>query len=277
MKQTQPVPNPGKIVNKKDTHADGSFGGGFYRDRGEGRGVRVARSKITELPVADQADATVRLEKMSASKVPGSFPIGSSPTRYRKTKLAVMGLSSAILDRGDPRYAACIRLANALRKVQSREMYVAHGFVSTSVSALLASSAMALAGARFLYEIAAEADPAQRPSLLKTASSLSDSSRQNTLSAWELCSREAIIHKRNASNNQAVPWMVETASGKEVARAGRPRKIAVALGMAGGNSVGESNAWDNGPSEVGCSISESVQTGQVAGQPSGGPDESGGG
>lgn len=214
--------------NKKPKVPDGAFAGGFVRNRGEGRGVRVSKSKTDELPKIDQAEALARLDTMEASKRPHSFPNSSSPTKHRKTKLAVMGLSSSILDAGDPRYAACMRLANAFRKVRAREMYIAHGYVSTGVSALLASSAMALAGARFLYEVAASATEGG-PSLIKLASQLSDSSRQNELSAWELCSREAVVRKKNNNGVNQTPWLTEGDSGETKRRAGRPRKIEIVL------------------------------------------------
>ncbi len=201
---------------------DDTFHGTFVRDRGEGRGPRVAGPKATDLSKINKLEAWARLEQMEASKVPGSFPVGSSPTRFRKTKLAVMGLSSAVLDAGDPRYAACMRLANAWRKIRSREMYVAHGYVSTGASTLLASAAMALAGARFLYEIAASAEEGQA-GLIKTASSLSDSARQNELSAWELCARESVVRKRNDQNSVSLPWLTGQ-SGGEQRKPGRPRK-----------------------------------------------------
>ncbi len=193
-------------VNKPE---EGTFHGGFVRDRGEGRGIRVSTVKVQALAPAQE-----------------SVPVGlqaSKDKQARKTKLAVMGLSSTILDAGDPRYAACVRLANSFRKVRSREIYDAHGYVSAGVSALLASSALALSAARYLYELAATTEDG-RPGMLKTASSLSDSARQNELSAWELASREAVIKKRNDNNSVSVPWLTADNGGAEKRKPGRPRK-----------------------------------------------------
>ncbi len=264
----------------KNSQDDGTFHGGFLRSRGQDRGVRTSTPKITELAVPDAEEARARSEELQANKRPGSFPKGHSPLKERRTKLACLGIPSFILDQGDPAYARCIRLANAYKKARTRELYIAHGFISSGVSALLAASSLALAGSRFLYEIAASTDVNPEsglglPQLLKIASSLSDSARQNETSAWELACRESVIHKRNANNNQQVPWMIQTETGKEVLRAGRPRKAMVAL-TGGGQGSGGLDAWNNGQIEVGRSISESVQAGQVAGQPSGGQNESGG-
>lgn len=157
--------------------------------------------------------------------------LAGNGAKARKTKLAVMGLSADLLDAGDPRYAACIRLANAFRKARTKEMYELHGHVSSGVSALLASSAMALAAARFLYEAAAGSEGFDRPDLLSKAAKLSDSSRQNELSAWELCSREAVVRHRRDMNAVSLPWLTGGDGakrtgpvGNEYKKAGRPRK-----------------------------------------------------
>lgn len=217
---------------EKEAKNNGQTEASFYRDRGEGRGPRIAMVKPNRMRTIDQAGAESRLQSSAVSKVPNSFPNSSSPTKHRKTKLAVMGLSAAILDQGDPRYAQCVRLANAYRKVRAREMYISHGFVSSGVSALLAASAMALASSRFLYETAASVEGPAKADILRKASQLSDSARQNDLTAWELCSREAVIKKRNESNNLAVPWLsgaVEDPSGQVKRPRGRPRKAAVVV------------------------------------------------
>src|SRR3954470_15889955 len=65
--------------------------------------------------------------------------------RNRKGKLAVMGLSKFILDKGDPRYATCSQLANKYRKARSTELAVMPGHVSSGAAPLLASASLALA------------------------------------------------------------------------------------------------------------------------------------
>ena len=229
---------PEKYSSNKE---DKEFRGVFVRDRGEGRGPRVAGPKPSDLSKIDQMAAMERLAQnqrnQDAAKLIAdakgnkhAFPIGPSGTRARKTKLAIMGLSAELLDQGDPRYAQCMRLANAYRKVRCREMYVAHGHVSSGVSSLLASASMALGAARFIYEIAADPEIEGRPGLLKTASSLSDSARQNELSAWELCARERVIKERNADGAKEVPWLVSGVSGEQKRGRGRPKKVDVVEG-----------------------------------------------
>jgi hypothetical protein len=66
---------------------------------------------------------------------------------------------------------------------------------------------MALSSARYLYEIAAGAETENQPDLLKKAAALSDSAHQNDLAAWELCSKEAVIRKRNKDADVALPWL----------------------------------------------------------------------
>lgn len=219
---------------KKNTQPDGTFHGGFVRDRGGGLGVRVARSKNSDIPKIDGDDAAVRQAELSANKRPGSYPNGPSPVKARRTKLAVLGIPSSILDKGSQEYARCVRMAQSYKKARSKELYIAHGYVSSGASALLAAASLALSASRFLYEIAAnspivaERGGISMPQILKLASSLSDSARQNELSAWELCAREAQIKKRNEQNTQALPWLVETnpqPTGEVKRPRGRPRKV----------------------------------------------------
>lgn len=196
------------------------FRGGFVRDAGHG--LQSTHCKPERLPVPDPESVSENIQVIEASR---TFPNVTSPLKARRTKLAVMGLSSDILDAGNVRYAQCLRLGASYRKARTKELFLAHGFVSSGVSALLASASLALAGARFLYEIAASGGP-NTPELLKKASSLSDSSRQSELSAWELCAREAVIRKRNADNDKSLPWLISQSTVGEIKRGpGRPRKV----------------------------------------------------
>ncbi len=206
---------------------EGAFSGGFVRNRGEGRGVRVARAKVSEIPIPD---ATSAQERSLAIVGHGPYAEAVKPLKVRQTKLAVMGIPASVLGAGDPRYARCVKLAQSWKKARQKEMYVAYGYVSSGVGALLAAAGLALSASRFLYEVAAqtEVQPTERghlgmPQLLKIASSLGDSARQNELAAWELCARESVVRKRNEQNSKEMPWVV-TQSGAEVGRAGRPRK-----------------------------------------------------
>jgi hypothetical protein len=205
------------VENDPARPSDGFHNNGFIRDKGEGRGVRVTRPKANE--------AAVIMDEVSAvQRVAGPKP------NIRKTKLAVMGIPSSVLEYGSPEYARCIRLANQFRKVRSREIYEAHGHVSSGCSALLATAALALAASRFLFEIASTAEVLPEkglgvPQLLKMAASLGDSYRQNELSAWELAAREGVIHRRNADAAKGNPWLVSDSSGTEKRKPGRPRKV----------------------------------------------------
>lgn len=197
---------------KQDKEA--TFHGPFVRDRGEGRGVRVSTVKAQDLSQIEPGGA---ISPQEAGKL----------AKGRRTKLACLGIPKAVLEAGSPEYARCVRLANAYKKARTKELFEAHGHVSSGASALLAAASLALAASRFLYEIAStggESYGISMPQLLKLASSLSDSARQNELSCWELCAREAVIRKRNEANNVAVPWLTGEA-GQERRKPGRPRKV----------------------------------------------------
>lgn len=217
------------LVGKEsgDTDNDGTFHGGFVRDRGESRGVRVARSKASEIPIAD---ATAAQERVLARANPETAKTVMRPVQARRTKLACLGIPTDVLDRADPLYARAIRLANAYKKSRAKELFLAHGYVSSGVHALLASASLAMAASRFLYALTEEGGTVDNGTV-KIASSLSDSARQNELAAWELCAREAVIRKRNESAHQNLPWLqtgtVESPSGQVKRGPGRPRKHAL--------------------------------------------------
>ncbi len=163
-----------------------------------------------------------------------TWPNIKSPLKHRKTKLAVLGIPSHILEAGSKEYARTVRLAQSYKTARSREFFEAHGYVSSGVGALLASASLALSASRFLYELGAstpivadERGQLTMPQVLQMASRLSDSARQNELSAWELCAREAVVRKRNENSNVAVPWLVEGAAGEVKRGPGRPRKVHV--------------------------------------------------
>lgn len=207
--------------------AEGTFHGGFVRDKGDGKpSVRIYHPERLKHPQSTTSEVEARRATMTFE--------GGSPPKARQTKLACLGIPTAVLEAGTPEYARTVRLANTYKKARAKELYLAHGFVSSGVGALLASASLALSGARYLYELAANtpitSDRGQlnMPQLLKMASSLSDSARQNELAAWELCAREAVIRKRNDANMAPAPWMVQSPTGEEKRGRGRPRKVHVA-------------------------------------------------
>lgn len=219
-------------TQEKSAEQDGTFHGGFVRPQGNSSPA-VLLPKKDELAKVNPAEAQDRSDRLKANRRPGSFPNGPSPLKERRTKLACLGIPSAVLEAGSPEYYRTIKLANSYKKARTKELYIAHGYVSSGVAALLAAASLALSASRFLYEIAANTPIRGQdgglgmPQILKLASGLSDSARQNELSAWELCAREAVIRKRNDNNNQSLPWTINQPDGKESRKIGRPRKVEV--------------------------------------------------
>jgi hypothetical protein len=227
---------------------DGQFSGdGFVRDK-SGRGYPII-SMPTHMATADP---TLARERLLAAEGSGDYPNIKHPNkarqhalvagesirqrkdRPRSTKLAVLGIPASILDAGSQEYARTVRLASGYKKARQRELFQAHGYVSSGVGALLAAASLALSGSRYLYEIAANLpiQPAERgdlslPAILKMASSLGDSARQNELSAWELCAREAVIRRRNENNSLRNPWEVVESTETVKRGPGRPRRAIV--------------------------------------------------
>lgn len=230
MSNSDTVTRTRPTIGKGNVSEDGLFNGdGMVRNKG------VSYPRVTLPTHLSVADPTVAQEALSEAGVPGVYPNITHPNKARKTKLAVLGIPSSILAAGSQDYARTVRLAKAYKNARQRELFTAHGYVSSGVGALLSSASLALSASRFLYELAANTpvQPDERgnvslPAILKMASSLSDSYRQNELSAWELCAREAVIRKRNATDTVQVPWMtVETPSGQVKRGPGRPRKVSI--------------------------------------------------
>lgn len=198
-------------MNKKQDHskAEGSVIGPFIQ-KSMGY-AKVQTPRADEMSQTVQSEMKERLEKDSRKS-------------RRQTKLAVMGIPTDSLNGGDVRYARCVRLAAAYRKVRARELQVAHGYVSAGSSALLATASLALAASRFLYEKATEAGPDEVAGLLKHATQLADSARANELAAWELCAREAVQRKKAEASSAGVPWIVTQQDRQGQRGRGRPRK-----------------------------------------------------
>lgn len=183
---------------------EGSLTGPFFQRRD--KVLQKHQPRPDELSKTNQEEMADRL-------------VNTKRKTRRQTKLAVMGVPSSALER-DSQYARCVRLAASYRKVRSRELLVAHGYVSAGASALLSTASLALAASRYLYEKATEARPEDIAGILKHASQLADSARANEIAAWELCAREAVQRKKAEANNAGVPWLTtEKKPGP-----GRPRK-----------------------------------------------------
>jgi hypothetical protein len=145
----------------------------------------------------------------------------------RKLKLASIGIPKHLLDQADPLYSVCLKDAQKYRKYRARELCVAHGYVSAGANALLSSAALALAASRFVYAKVAETGEI---GLLKLASQLADSARQNELTAWEMAAREGTARKKAAMSEVGMPWLKATPvvernpDGTSKRGPGRPRK-----------------------------------------------------
>lgn len=223
-----------------DRGKDGTLAGGFLeRDNNRSAVIAIALPKARSLSEGDQAEMAQRLEEgeekrreaKERAKREGkarAWPRGKSLTKGNKVKLAVLGIDSDVLDKGDPLYAKALRKANLYRKHRQRELAVTHGYLSAGAGSLLATASLALASSRFVYEKVVQTGDT---SLLKLASGLADSARQNELAAYELCAREAVVRKKTLQLSNAMPWLTvsdNTSIPVEVAPKkrgrGRPRK-----------------------------------------------------
>jgi hypothetical protein len=203
-------------VQEQDHKAkpDNSVIGGFIRNNCDGK--NAGRPQVETVRPDEMSYAT---ENVAPKKKRG-WPKGKP--RGRRTKLAVMGISVTSLDAGDPDYARCVRIGKSYQRVRTKELSHFHGSVSSGVGAFLASAALALATSRYLYEKASTADADRRPELIRKASQLSDTFRQNELAAWELCARENTAKRKMAVAEQGLPWLSQVEQPEKPKR-GRPR------------------------------------------------------
>ncbi len=198
-------------------------------DRGKGRNRGTDPSTLaggfirigghTGTPTAEVG----KPEDLAAAAAPDLTPAEVKAARHkrkgRSLKLAIMGISSTVLDRGDPAYKNAVIMAGALRKKRASEYVDLHGHVSVGVSALLASASLALAASRYLYEkFAEDAGGNIGTAMLKQAASLADSARQSELAAWEMCAREGLVHRKRASQEQGIPWLAVADGGSKLGR-----------------------------------------------------------
>jgi hypothetical protein len=103
--------------------------------------------------------------------------------------MALLGVEVA--DAADPAYRSALRKADAWRRRRCSELARDHGgALSSGASALVASSALALAASRYVYGLAAAAGKLGAP-LFAQAAALADKARQAELTAIDLASRES--------------------------------------------------------------------------------------
>ena len=157
-----------------------------------------------ELPKADAEAMDTRLAEQKVIGRP--FQRGNKAARGRKPKLARLGIDKNIIKASSSLYSQFLRQAEGYRVKRVQELRIAHGFVSTAASSLVATAALCLAGSRYLSSLAIQQSFPDLD-MLKKAGELATQARQNELAAWELCSREASAKTRAAAND--TPWMAE--------------------------------------------------------------------
>ena len=108
--------------------------------------------------------------------------------------VASLGLSTLDLTEAGGAFSAYRRKAASFRRVACRELAaLAGGTCGAGPSSFIATAAIQLAWSRYLFDLAAKSDDhgsKDHLDLVKTASKLGDSSKQNYLGAYELAVRE---------------------------------------------------------------------------------------
>lgn len=123
--------------------------------------------------------------------------------KAKRVRLArSLGLSSEALQHES--FTPYRRAASAFRRHHMGELaQQSGGAVGAGPGSMVASAALQLAASRFLFDQAATSGD---PSLFKTASQLSNDSRQNLLAAYELANREAKARGGHAPSETPADW-----------------------------------------------------------------------
>jgi len=151
------------------------------------------------------ADALARVETLPAAEQPPAQAAGADPLaagrdpvtkRLRTTEAARALAKLPRRSRHLPRAIVCSpgfephnRRRLEWQSKRMAELQAAHGGVSHGVGAIINAAAWLHAGGEFAAEQAAATGNVE---LFKTAASLTGQARQHELTAWELCSREAV-------------------------------------------------------------------------------------
>lgn len=159
-----------------------------------------------ELPAVNVDGLPVRWAKMVLNPGKGG----------RKNGMTTLGLSSNLINNGDPEYKRCVRSAKAYVNARRKEFFTNFGYVSVGVNAHLATSALSLAASRYLAQMAGVQEPGSKEQMdmLKVSASMSNASRISDMTAFEICKRESEVAKSVAATT-GTPWlMTEMASGE---------------------------------------------------------------
>jgi len=190
---------------------------------GHGTGKGQPRIEVLppdELPppvAADRADMS-GLERRHNGQVAGSEAAASLGRQGGRAKATRVALARE-LGLGDVDNAPAFRryrtAANAFRRLHCSELAtMAGGELGAGPCSMVASAALQLAASRFVFDQATRTGDAAQ---FKTASALSNDSRQNLLAAYELAVREAAARMAATMN--------VTDLHRRILSAGRPKAV----------------------------------------------------
>lgn len=152
--------------------------------------LRAETPSLDELASLNAEDTARGLAKAQATGRP--FTPGNRAAANRKPDACRLGIP---IDTADPRWGRTLRKAKRYTDRRIRDLTVEHGGeIGAGVCAMLASSGLALAASRLLYELAGET---MNATMFVQAARLSETSRQQELTATALAAREG--HARRAA------------------------------------------------------------------------------
>jgi hypothetical protein len=145
--------------------------------------ARIGRPRTITPANAEQTEQLLATSpKQGRPFEPGNTASGRHPM------LARGAMAKEQADKTDTRLRVHLKRAEQFRRKRMAELTKAHGYVSSGVGIMVATEARLHAFAGFFLELGSE--DGQQDFLIKSAS-FANNARTYSMSAWELCAREA--------------------------------------------------------------------------------------
>jgi hypothetical protein len=146
--------------------------------------ARIGRPRTITPANADQTEQLLA----TSPKQGRPFEPGNTAAVGRKPLLTRGSLTAEQSEKADPRLRVHLKRGEQYRRVRMAELTKAHGYVSSGVGIIVATEARLHSFASYFLELGLE--EGQQDFLVKSAS-FANNARTYSLSAWELCAREA--------------------------------------------------------------------------------------
>lgn len=178
------------------------------RDNGSGPfGRSVARGKDVTTESANNLAVT------KAGNTERATSMVASGVAKRKPKITNIGITRRSFKMMGPDMRAYFDQACRYHKRRVQELYVNFGYVSGTVSLLVANEATMNAIARWMMNQGAQNED---PKLMEKATKYIEGARKHAMTAWEICAREGKVWKDVAATMGDEPWLMSVPTTAQI-------------------------------------------------------------